>query len=265
MIKLAIVGACGRMGRRIGALAVQDDQFQIACALEQKGHPEMDSDYDKIIGSSQPLVCVTETLITTPDVLIDFSTPASTAHWVDVCRGQKIPMVIGSTGLGTGEIDLIESASKDIPIVHAPNMSVGVNVLLRLVGELAKSLGPDYDIEIVEAHHRHKKDAPSGTALALLKAVCEATGADPGQAAVFGRHGVDQVRKKGQIGVHAIRLGDTVGEHSVSFGTGGETVTIAHSAHSRDTFVSGALRAAKWVAGRSAGLYSMRDVLFGGE
>jgi 4-hydroxy-tetrahydrodipicolinate reductase len=262
MVTIAIVGACGRMGRRLGELGFADNELKVVCALEDKGHPEMGKDYGRLLGGTDSGILVSSELTTLPNVLIDFSAPESTAHWVKICQGHNVNMVIGTTGLNQSIHEKILAAGRDIAIVHAPNMSVGVNLLFRLAGQIAKSLGPDYDIEIVEAHHRYKKDAPSGTALGLLKSICEGTGASPDQAAVYGRHGVGQARRQGEIGVHAIRLGDTVGEHVVYFGTPGETVSIAHSAHSRDTFASGALRAAKWVAQKNAGLYSMQDVLF---
>jgi 4-hydroxy-tetrahydrodipicolinate reductase len=147
-----------------------------------------------------------------------------------------------------------------IPIVQAANFSVGVNVLLKVLGTVAAALGPDYDIEVSEAHHRFKKDAPSGTAIALARSVCRGIGANLDEVAVYGREGICP-RKKGEIGIHALRVGDTVGEHAVSFGSLGETVTIAHSAHTRDTFVRGALRAAEWILGKAPGLYDMQDVL----
>ena len=170
--------------------------------------------------------------------------------------------VIGTTGLTESQLAAVADAAAKIAVVHAPNMSVGVNLLFKIVGEMAAALGPEYDIEITETHHRFKRDAPSGTALGLARGICEATGRSAGDALVHGRSGKCP-RQGGQIGMHAIRLGDTVGEHSVQFGSLGETVTISHCAHTRDIFAVGALRAAEWVAGRKPGLYSMQDVLFG--
>ncbi len=263
MIKVGIAGAAGRMGRRLGALSFADDQLQIACAMERKGHADLGKDYGQLLGVATLGVTITETPSDDVDTIIDFTTPASTAQWVRAAADGKTAIVIGTTGLGDAEMDLIKKAGKTIPIVQAPNMSVGVNLLFSMLGQIAKSLGDDYDVEISETHHRFKKDAPSGTALGLLKAVCEGLGCDHEKVAVYGRHGLDAERKKGQIGVHALRLGDTVGEHTVSFGTLGETVSISHSAHSRDTFALGALRAVKWLAGKPAGVYTMKDVLFG--
>jgi len=262
MVKVAVSGACGRMGRRLGSMIAEDNELELICALECSDHADLGKDFGELIGLGPTNVKVSEEISALPDVLIDFSAPEGTSHWVDVCYKHKVAMVIGTTGLTDRTSEQISSASRDIAIMQAPNMSVGVNVLFRLVGEMAKSLGDDYDVEIVETHHRYKKDAPSGTALALLKAVCEGLGCDPRRVAIFGRQGPDAARAKGQIGVHAVRLGGCVGEHTVYFGAPGETVSISHTAHSRDTFAQGALRAAKWVVGRRPGLYSMQDVLF---
>ncbi len=259
MIKLGIIGACGRMGRRIATLASEGDKFELVCAIEKKSHPQIGQDY----GIGKAGVKVTDVMQASPDVLIDFSLPESTMQWVEIASTHKIPMVIGTTGLSADELDRIASAAHDIPIVQAPNMSVGMNLLFKLAGQVAKILGDDYDIEIVEQHHRFKKDAPSGSAMGILKSIAQAKGKDPDELAIFGRQGKDALRKQGEIGIHAVRLGDTVGKHSVYFGNLGETITISHSAHSRDTFARGALRAAEWIIGKPAKLYSMQDILFG--
>jgi 4-hydroxy-tetrahydrodipicolinate reductase len=207
-------------------------------------------------------VAISESLQGEPDVIIDFSTPEGTLKWLAIARKRKIGMVIGTTGLTESQLAEIADTASTIRIVQAPNMSVGVNLLFKLVGQVAKALGEDYDIEITETHHRFKKDAPSGTALGLARSICDATGKDMASTLVHGRSGLSP-RKSGEIGMHALRVGDTVGEHSVYFGNLGETITISHSAHTRDTFVRGALRAAEWLAGQKPGLYSMQDVLFG--
>jgi 4-hydroxy-tetrahydrodipicolinate reductase len=192
--------------------------------------------------------------------MIDFSLPEGTLACLGACRTGGVGMVIGTTGLTASMLAALADAASTIPIVHTANYSVGVNVLLQIVGQVAKALGSDYDIEISETHHRFKKDAPSGTALALARAICAALGKDAGEALVYGRGG-QAPRKPGEIGMHALRVGDTVGEHTVHFGCLGETVTIAHSAHTRDTFARGALRAAQWLQGQGPGMYSMKDVL----
>ncbi len=263
-IRLAVTGAAGRMGRRLVALAHADDALTVAVATERAGHPQLGQDAGSIAGVGPLGVALSETLESPADVLIDFTTPAATAGWLDLCQQQGVAMVIGTTGLDAEAERAIELAAENLPIVKAPNMSVGVNVLFRAVADLAKALGDDYDIEIVETHHRFKADAPSGTALGLDKSICDATGMDMDADLIHGREGQTGQRPPRKIGMHAVRLGDTVGEHTVYFGALGETVRIGHSAHTRDTFAAGALRAAKWLAGREPGLYSMQDVLFGG-
>ncbi len=262
MTKIAITGAAGRMGRRIAALAIGSEQFDIVAALEVHRHEAVGRDIGELAGVGTFGVKVAEELEEAPQVLIDFSFPDATMHWLEVCREHDIAMVIGTTGLTESQLAEVADSASRIAIVRAPNMSVGVNLLLKVVGEVAVALGEDYDVEISETHHRFKKDAPSGTAIALAKAVCAATGREYGESAVLGRGG-QSPRRPGEIGMHAVRLGDTVGEHSVHFGCLGETVTISHSAHTRDTFVRGALRAARWLTDKKPGLYSMQDVLFG--
>ncbi|MFW6145999.1 MAG: 4-hydroxy-tetrahydrodipicolinate reductase [Planctomycetota bacterium] len=253
-IRLAVNGAAGRMGQRIIALAREDADFKLTCAMEVEGHP--------IIGTTIAGIKYGDRLSREVDVVIDFSLPAGTRRALASAINAGTPMVIGTTGLPADVADAVEEAARSIPIVHAPNFSVGVNVLLRLVAQAAATLGAGYDIEIVEAHHRFKKDAPSGTALALADAVCGALGVDRDDVLRHGRQGRAE-RTGGEIGMHALRLGDTVGEHAVHLGALGETVTLSHSAHSRDTFALGALRAARWVVGKPGGKYDMGDVLFG--
>lgn len=251
-ISLAINGAAGRMGQRLIDLAGQDGRFKVVCAIEKAGHP--------LVGKSVGPVACTDTLAGEVDVIIDFSLPEGTQLILPAAVKARTAMVIGTTGLTLVQ-QQIDEAAKQIPIVQAANYSVGINALLKLVADAARILGDSYDIEIVEAHHRFKKDAPSGTALALAKSVCQATGKDLAKSLRHGRQG-EQPRTAGEIGMHALRLGDTVGEHAVQFGSLGETVTLAHSAHTRDTFALGALRAAAWIVGKPAGKYDMADVLF---
>jgi 4-hydroxy-tetrahydrodipicolinate reductase len=193
-------------------------------------------------------------------VLIDFTVPAATRHWLKICRDRGIAMLIGTTGLQDEDHALIDRAAEAIPVLQAPNMSLGVNLLMKVVADIAKRLGDDYDIEIVEGHHRFKKDAPSGTAMGLLESILKATGKTRDQV-VFDRHGDDVVRKRGEIGMHALRIGDEVGKHTVYFAALGERLEIGHVATNRDTFVHGALRAAKWLAKQKPGRYTVRDVL----
>ncbi len=250
--RIAINGGGGRMGQRILALAREDERFEVVAMMEAPDHP--------YVGKEVGGIRYTATLSADADVVIDFSLPAGTETVIAQALNRKTAMVIGTTGHSRAQLGMIQQAAKDIPIVHAPNMSVGVNVLFKLVAEAAKALGDAYDIEISETHHRFKKDAPSGTALGIARAICEATGKDMDKVLRHGRSG-EAPRQPGEIGMHALRMGDVVGEHTASFSTLGETISLSHSAHSRDTFVGGALRAARWVAGRPAGLYSMMNVL----
>ena len=204
---------------------------------------------------------ITFDLKPTPQVLIDFTAPASMRHWLKTCRDRGIAMVIGTTGLaGQPTTPPSTRRPRTSPVLQAPNMSLGVNLLFKIAGEVAKRLGDDYDIEIVEGHHRFKKDAPSGTAMGLADAILKATGKTR-DALVYDRHGDDVVRKRGEIGMHALRIGDEVGRHTAYFAALGERLELTHVATNRDTFVHGALRAAKWLAGQKPGRYAIADVL----
>jgi 4-hydroxy-tetrahydrodipicolinate reductase len=260
MTRIAVTGAAGRMGRRIVALAVESKQFEIVAALDVAASGAVGQDAGELAGVGKLGVPVTTELRGSPQVVVDFSLPEGTMHWLAACVEAGLPLVSGTTGLSEQQSAAIDAAARSIPIIHSANMSVGVNVLLNLVAQAASLLGADYDIEVSEVHHRFKKDAPSGTAIALARSICQALGKNYGEAAVLGRGGVAP-RRPGEIGMHALRVGDTVGEHTVYFGNLGETVTIGHSAHTRDTFVRGALRAAQWLAGKPAGRYTMADVL----
>jgi 4-hydroxy-tetrahydrodipicolinate reductase len=258
--KLAITGACGRMGKRLIALAKLDKAFDLVAAIDKPDCEELARDAGEIAGIGPIGLPITFDLRPTPDVLIDFTAPGSTRRWLKTCHDREIAMVIGTTGLKDKDHAAIDVASENIPILQSPNMSVGVNVLLKLVALAAQGLGEDYDVEIVELHHRFKKDAPSGTALALADAILKSTGKSR-KSLVYGRHGDNDSRQPGQIGMHSLRLGDEVGKHTVSFAALGERVELGHVATSRDTFALGAIRAAKWLDGRKPGRYSMSDVL----
>lgn len=260
MIKIAITGAGGRMGRRIAALAIESEQFDIVSAMEVRGHEALGRDVGEQAGVGTFGLAVSEDLPGEPEVVIDFSSPEGTMAWLALARERKVPMVIGTTGMTESQLAEVADAASAIPLVHSANMSVGVNLLLKLVAEVARTLGDDYDIDICETHHRFKKDAPSGTAIALAKSICDAIGRSYDESVVLARSG-QCPRGKGDIGIQALRVGDTVGEHTVLFGNLGETVSLGHSAHTRDTFARGALRAAQWVVGKAPGLYNMLDVL----
>lgn len=251
MIKLGIAGVCGRMGRRIFELAANDKDFEVNFALERKGIPQIGRELGKIKISSSPdgLFLI--------DVFVDFTSPEATQENLDYIARYKKPLVLGTTGLNDGQLKKVEEASKVVPIVFSPNMSVGVNVLFAILPEIAKRLGPDYSIEIVEAHHKAKKDAPSGTAKKFAQILTEATNGSTTLTI-----GTEQSRSaKKEIPIHAIRLGDIVGDHTIIFCGNSERIEIKHQAHSRDLFALGALKAAKWIMGKPAGLYSMQDVL----
>lgn len=248
------------MGRRLVALARESGALTVVGALERGDHADIGRDAGEIAGVGPIGVPLSAELTGTPQVVIDFTVPAATREWLKVCVEQKIAMVIGTTGLTPDDFDQIDQAAKQIPILWAPNMSLGVNVLFKIAGEVAKLLGEDYDIEIVEGHHRFKKDAPSGTALGLADAILQATNKTR-DALRYDRHGDDVVRQKGEIGMHALRIGDEVGMHTAYFAALGERLELTHKATNRDTFVHGALRAAAWLAGRSPGRYAIADML----
>ncbi|MFP4104622.1 MAG: 4-hydroxy-tetrahydrodipicolinate reductase [Phycisphaerae bacterium] len=260
MIKLGITGAGGRMGKRIAALAIESGRFDIVAATEAKGHPALGKDVGEQAGVGTFGLKITRDFEDDPEVVIDFSLPEGTMEIMPLCREKGIKMIIGTTGLTESQQAELADTAGDIAIVHAGNYSMGINTILKAVAMVAETLGESYDIEVSETHHRFKQDAPSGTAIMLAKAACEALGKEYGDVACLGRGG-RQPRKEGEIGIHALRVGDTVGEHTVFFGNLGETVTIGHSAHTRDTFVRGALRAAGWIMDQKPGLYDMQDVL----
>lgn len=260
MTTIAITGAAGRMGTRLVALAKADGAFEVVGAIERPDHPMQARDVGEIAGVGPIGVPVTYDLKLTPQVLIDFTAPASTRHWLKTCRDRGIGMVIGTTGLQDPDHAAIDRAAADIPILQAPNMSLGVNVLFKIAGEVAKMLGDDYDKEIVEGHHRFKKDAPSGTAMGLAEAILAAMGKTR-DALKFDRHGDDCIRQRGDIGMHALRIGDEVGRHTAYFAALGERLELTHVATNRDTFAHGALRAARWLAGQKPGRYRIADML----
>jgi 4-hydroxy-tetrahydrodipicolinate reductase len=259
--KLVVVGAAGRMGKRIISLAIETGKFDIVGAVEVKGHPDIGKDAG-IIAQVAPInIKLSDAYPSKTDVVIDFSQPLAADKTIEFCKKKSASLVLGTTGLSDKQREKIKTASKDVPILYATNMSVAMNVLFSLVGKVATMLGEEYDIEIIEQHHRFKKDAPSGSALTLAENICKAAGRGFPDSLIYGRNGKDALRKKGDIGMHAVRAGDIAGKHDVIFSTLGETITFSHSAHSRDTFALGALRAAEWLIGKKAGLYSMADVL----
>lgn len=249
------------MGRRILALAAESGQFDIVGAIETAEHPDLGKDAGILAGAGELNIPLESVMPHSADVLIDFSLPEAADGVLRHCVENAIALVIGTTGLSKTQMEGVRNAAAKIPLLQATNMSVGMNILFSIIGKVAALAGPEYDVEIVEAHHRFKRDAPSGTALTLAENIAAATGRAFPDCLVHGRHGTDTLRSKGTIGMHAIRAGDITGEHAVMLSTTGETLTLSHSAHSRENFVRGALRAALWLSGRPPGLYSMQDVL----
>lgn len=264
MVKVIVAGAAGRMGCRLVALVKQSESLSLVGAIEGHGHPSLGDDAGQVAGCGSIGVKITDGLdacVERGEVVVDFSSPAATLRHVAVAARHKRAMVIGTTGFSADESEEIRSRAKAIPCVLSPNMSVGVNLVFKLIAEMARVLGDGYDIEVIEAHHRLKKDAPSGTALKMAQVLAQATGRDLDQVGVYARHGLIGERKKGEIGIQTIRAGDIVGDHTVLFGGMGERLEITHRAQSRDTFAAGALRAAQWAVRQPPGLYDMADVL----
>jgi len=263
MTKIAVVGAAGRMGKALIEASHTDENTVLAAATERPESSLIGTDAGELAGIGRLDVVVMESLDVCPefDVLIDFTSPASSLAHLDFCQSKGRRMVIGTTGFAETEKAHIQKAAEDIPIMLAPNMSVGVNLCLKLLDTAARVLGDDVDIEIIEAHHRHKVDAPSGTAIRMGEVVADALGRDLAECAVYGREGQTGARQRETIGFETIRAGDIVGDHTVLFAADGERVEITHKASSRMTFAQGAVRASKWLMGQDAGLYDMQDVL----
>jgi len=264
MIKVVVAGAAGRMGCRLVSLVRDSTALMLAGALEGKGHPALGEDAGEFAGAGRSGVPITDdlsALMERGEVVIDFSSPEATLdHMRTVVRSRRAA-VIGTTGFSTGQLDELKTLAQHIPCVFSPNMSVGINLLYKVIGEMAKTLGDDYDIEVIEAHHRLKKDAPSGTALKIAEVLARSVSRDLNQVGIYARKGLIGERTKGEIGIQTIRAGDIVGDHTVLFGGMGERIEVTHRASSRDTFVRGALRAARWVVRQPPGLYDMMDVL----
>jgi 4-hydroxy-tetrahydrodipicolinate reductase len=258
---IGINGVCGRMGTRIAQLAQEDPTLTVAAAMESPDHPSIGRDLGEVAGIEHFYLPIRPdvALETRLDVLIDFSTPAGTMAILPVCVQRRIPLLIATTGHTADQRAEIESGAHFTAILTTPNTSLAVNLLMKLVGEAAKVLADKrFDVEIMERHHRFKKDSPSGTALHFAKIVKEAMGQTHLR---HGREGQVGERPANEIGIHALRVGDNVGEHSIVFSTLGETLELNHRAHSRDCYARGALQAAKYLAGRPAGQYTMNDVL----
>lgn len=264
-VRIAVSGATGRMGHTILELAALDPQYEIAAALESSSHSSIGKPLHEILPSlakvKSPVAAGLPQITPKPDVLIDFTQPQATLGYLRDAMNLGIGMVIGTTGCKEEEKNQIHEASKKIPIVMASNMSVGMNLLFALVEETAAKLGTKYDVEIIEAHHHFKKDAPSGSALSLGESVARAWKVNLKDVSTHGREGQVGERKAGTIGFHAVRGGDIVGDHTVLYAGPGERLELTHRAHSREAFAQGALKAALFLAGKKNGFYDMWDVL----
>lgn len=263
MLKVVIAGCSGRMGQALLDGVFSDPELTLHAALDRADSPQIGRDAGEQFGkvSGVKISHNLESALKGADVLVDFTRPEPSLQYLAACQTAGVSMVIGTTGFSAAEKSLIESASKTIPVVFAPNMSAGVTLLISLVQAAAKVLDEGYDVEIIEAHHRHKVDAPSGTALRLGEAAADALGRDLEACAIYGREGVTGERDANTIGFATVRGGDVVGDHTVLFAGIGERVELTHKASSRATFALGALRAAKFMAEKKSGLFDMQDVL----
>jgi len=264
MINVLVTGAAGRMGKQIISLLLEEDGIEVVGATEIDGHPSVGNDVGEIIGKGKIGVLVSDNLdkaASRADVVVDFTHPNSTLDAASYASSKGKPMVIGTTGFNPDEKVRLEKLATGFPCVISPNMSIGVNVMFEITKKLAELLGNEFDIEVIEAHHRHKKDSPSGTAMRLGEIIAESTGRNFSNVAKFERHGHVGERGLNEIGIQAIRGGDIIGEHSVWFCGNGERVELTHRATNRDNFARGAIRALRWIIGKPPGVYTMRNVL----
>ncbi len=264
MVRIAVTGAAGRMGRRIVGIIKETDGATLTGAIEREDSPFIGSDAGEVAGTGRLGIPITgdfDRAVRGCDVIIDFSVPEASIRHLEGAVTHKKAIVIGTTGFSREQRNHIRELGGKTRCLISPNMSLGINLLLQILPEMAKALGRDFDIEIIEAHHRLKKDAPSGTALRLAEAIAHALGRDLEKVAVYERRGITGERKREEIGIQTIRAGDIVGDHTVIFGGLGERIEVTHRAHSRDTFARGAVRAALWLVGQPEGIYDMQDVL----
>ena len=264
MVRAIVAGAGGRMGKRIINIINETEGIQLIGAFERNNHPDVGKDAGIVAGIGKLGIEIKGSIsevLDKGDVLIDFTVPEATYEHVKAAAEQGISMVIGTTGFSDELLAKVKEYAKKIRCVLSPNMSIGVNVMFKIVAELSRILGEDYDVEIVELHHRFKKDAPSGTALKLAQIIADVKGIDLEKTGIYGRKGIVGEREKNELGIHAVRAGDITGEHIVIFGGMGERIEFIHRAHSRDNFARGAVKAAMWVVNQPLGLYDMQDVL----
>ena len=261
-IKVIVVGAAGKMGVRVIHIIQEYPSIKLFQAIERLDHPSIGKDIGEVVGFGKLGIPLEGHMRKEGgDAIINFSSPQASLESLQFAKENGLAIVIGTTGLNSEQMEKVKELSKSVRCVLAPNMSIGMNVMFRVVQEVAQVLGPDYDVEILEAHHHLKKDSPSGTAVKLGELIAKATGRDFGQVGVYDRKGMVGERRKDEIGMQVIRAGDIVGEHTVLFGGIGERLEIIHRAHTRDNFARGAIRAALWVVSQPNGLYDMQDVL----
>ncbi|HDQ04782.1 MAG TPA: 4-hydroxy-tetrahydrodipicolinate reductase [Deltaproteobacteria bacterium] len=264
MVKAVVTGAGGRMGGRVISLIAGQDDIQVVAGVELPGHPIVGRDVGQALGLGRTGILACDKLvdcIDEADVVIDFTNPEASLHYLKIAGEKKRAIVIGSTGFTAVEMETVRQLAKNTRCVLAPNMSVGINVLLKILEYCTGILDDEYDVEIIEAHHHLKKDAPSGTAMRMAEVIAEKLGRNLEKDAVYTRRGLIGERTKREIGIQTIRAGDIVGEHTVIFGGVGERLEFIHRAQSRDNFAKGAIRAARWIVGQENGLYDMQDVL----
>jgi 4-hydroxy-tetrahydrodipicolinate reductase len=264
MIKVVVSGGCGKMGSKVAQLIYQNKDMGLIGIIESPSHPEIGKDWGISVGLGNTGIIVKgnlEEIIQNTDQVVEFTNPKVSLQHLEIVSKYKKTMITGTTGFSSEEIEKINKLAQDIPFLLSPNMSLGVNLLFKLAAETAVALNDDYDIEIVEAHHRFKKDAPSGTAKKLAQEIAKAKGVNLDEVAIYGREGIIGERKKGEIGIHSIRSGDITGEHTVMFTALGERLELTHKAHSRDTFAYGTIQAIIFMEGKPASFYEMKDVL----
>lgn len=264
MVRAAMAGIAGRMGCRIAQLIAETEGIEVVGGFERSDHPKVGHDICEAIGGAPTGILISgsiQEVLDSADVVIDFTSASVSLENLKAASARGKPMVIGSTGVSAQQIEEARALAKNVACVWAPNMSVGVNILFKIVGDVARLLDEGFDVEIIEAHHRFKKDAPSGTAIKLAQVVARALDRNLDEVGVYARHGMIGERTKNEIGIQTIRAGDIVGEHTVMFGALGERIEVTHRAHSRDNFARGAIRAAKWVVAQAPGLYDMQDIL----
>jgi len=264
MLKCVVVGAAGRMGQRVIHTINTTQDVKLVGAVETPTHPAIGEDAGDIVGLGKTdiqIKCELDEVVHLGDVIIDFTNHTASLNHLNVAAQSKKPMVIGSTGFSIEEMEEVKVLCKSCRCVLSPNMSVGVNLMFKVIEDISKVLGDDYDIEVVEAHHRFKKDSPSGTAMKACQIIAQTLERDLDDVGVYGRRGILGERTGREIGIHAIRAGDIVGDHTIIFGGLGERLEITHRAHSREGFARGAVKAAKWIVNQEDGLYDMQDVL----